>query len=140
MKFTKSQEKVLAELPSWFYTHSNVAILEARAGSGKTFLIKHFLDSMGKRIKPLILAETNEATNVLKISLGSKYLEVTKTICSAFNLTLGNVEGVKKLVQHAEPSFKEVNLIVIDEASMISSSRLNMILQSCIAEDVKVLF
>ncbi len=137
MTYTESQAQVLKELPIWFNSNNPIGILEAPAGMGKTFLIKHFLDKMGRRCKPLLLAETNEAVNVLRASVNGKY--ITKTICSAFNLVLSNIEGVKEVVQHIEPDLAKVNIILIDEASMLSRERLKLILTSCISKDISVL-
>jgi hypothetical protein len=137
MQLTPSQADVLAALPKWFNSDNPIAILEARAGYGKTHLVRHFLDKMGRRCKPLLLAETNEAVNVLRHSAGSKYN--VKTVCSAFNLVVGNVEGVKQLVQRSSPDFTDVNLLVIDEASMLPKRRLQLILDTCVSMGISVL-
>lgn len=137
MVLTPSQEQLLLSLPAWWRGKQQVGILEGAAGYGKTFMVKQFLQLMGKRVKPLILAETNEAVNVLRQGLGSNYL--TKTVCSAFNLSVGNIDGVKQLVQYNEPDFKEVNLIIVDECSMLGKERLVMILRTASSLGIKVL-
>lgn len=137
MQLTPSQEHLLLSLPAWWRSKQQVGILEGAAGFGKTFMVKQFLQLMGKRVKPLILAETNEAVNVLRQGLGSNYL--TKTVCSAFNLSVGNIDGVKQLVQYNEPDFKEVNLIIVDECSMLGKERLVMVLRTAASLGIKVL-
>ena len=137
MSYTESQTNVLTQLPKWFTSSNPIAILEAPAGMGKTYLVKHFLDKMGRRCKPLILAETNEAVNVLRESVGNKY--ITKTVCAAFNLVLANVEGVKEVVQHKFPELDNVNIIIIDEASMLARSRLKLVIETCLEKGIGIL-
>jgi exodeoxyribonuclease-5 len=139
MKYTKSQAEVLDKLPIWFRGDNPFAILEAPGGYGKSFLLKHFLDKMGRRVKPLVMAEYSEAVNVLKEFLGEKY--TAKTVCSAFNLVLSADElGIKSLKCHQEPDFEGYNLFIIDEASILSTSRLKLIMQTAIASGIMVLF
>jgi len=137
MNYTLSQVSVLTELPKWFNGNNPIAIIEAKAGYGKTFLVKHFLDKMGRRCKPLLLAETNEAVNVLRESVNGKY--ITKTVCSAFNLVMANIEGDKQLIQHNLPDLTKVNLLCIDESSMLSRSRLKLIIDTCIESGISLL-
>jgi len=137
MTYTESQANVLENLPKWFTSNNPIAVLEAPAGYGKSHLVKHFLDRMGRRCKPLILAETNEAVNVLRASVGSKY--ITKTVCAAFNLVLTNVEGTKQIIQHVEPDFSKINILIIDEVSMLSRNRLKLIIEACIANGISLL-
>lgn len=137
MQLTPSQEKLLIDLPLWWKSKTPFVLVEAPAGFGKSFMVEQFLNLMGKRTKPLILAETNEAVNVLRQWLGSKY-EV-KTVCSAFNLSLGHVDGVKQLIQYNEPDFKDINLLVIDEASMPPIERSLMLLRIALSLGIKVL-
>jgi hypothetical protein len=137
MIYTESQGYVLSELPKWFSSANPIALLAAPAGYGKTFIVKGFLDRMGRRCKPLILAETNEAVNVLRNSVGSKY--TTKTVCSAFNLILTNIEGEKQVVQHVTPDFSKINLIIIDEVSMLSRGRLKLIIDTCFEHSISLL-
>jgi exodeoxyribonuclease-5 len=139
LKFTKSQADVLTKLPIWFRGSNPFAVLEAPAGFGKTYLLKHFLDQMGRRCKPLLMVEYNEAVNVLKALLGEKY--TAKTVCSAFNLVMTSDEyGIKSLTCHQEPDFKDINLFIIDEASILSKDRLALIMETAIEKDIKVLF
>jgi len=139
MKYTKSQAEVLDKLPVWFRGDNPFAILEAPGGMGKTWLIKHFLDKMGRRVKPLIMAEYNEAVNVLKDFLGEKY--TAKTVCAAFNLVMTPDEfGIKSLVCHQEPDFEDFNLFIIDEASILSKKRLQLIKNTALANGISVLF
>lgn len=137
MQLTPSQDKLITDLPTWWRSKNQFALLEAPAGFGKTFMVKQFLQFMGRRVKPLVLAETNEAVNVLRQGLGANY--TIKTVCSAFNLSLGNIEGVKQLVQYNEPDFTETNLLIVDECSMLGVERLVMMLRTSLSLGIKIL-
>lgn len=107
-----------------------------------TYVLKYALEKQPHfnfKQKALILAETNEAVLVLLEKLGTGY-EHIKTVCSAFNLVHGvNSEGEEGLTQHREPEFEGITLLCIDEASMLSSTRLKMILDVCKAYGIYVL-
>lgn len=141
-KLTPSQNLFVLSFPTWFTGSNTIAILEADGGSGKTFVLKHALEKQPHfkfKSKALILAETNEAVFVLLEKLGTGY-EHIKTVCSAFNLVHSvNEEGVEGLLQHREPEFEGITLLVIDEASMLSSIRLKMILDLCKSYGIYVL-
>jgi len=134
IKLTHSQNIFVLSFPQWFTGSNTIAILEADGGKGKTFVLKYALEKQPHfkfKQKASLLAETNEAVFVLLEKLGTGY-EHIKTVCSAFNLVHSvNEEGVEGLLQHREPEFEGITLLVIDEASMLSSARLKMILELC---------
>jgi hypothetical protein len=123
---TPSQEKFLTDAPRWYHGSNNFAVLHGAAGYGKTTILKAFLAKMGRRVKPLILAETNEAVQVLKTTLGDSY-EI-KTVCSALNLVVDNSEDSVDLIQHTPPDLSKYTLIIVDEASQVSKERLDYLM------------
>jgi len=134
IKLTSSQNLFVLSFPQWFTGGNTIAILRGDGGSGKTTVLKKALEKQPFhhfKKKALILAETNEAVFVLMESLGVGY-EHIKTVCSAFNLVHSvNEEGVEGLLQHREPEFEGTTLLVWDEVSMASSTRLKMVLDLC---------
>jgi len=142
IKLTSSQHRFVHSFPTWFTGSNTIAILEADGGSGKTFVLKHALEKQPLhqfKEKALILAETNEAVFVLMEKLGMDYKHI-KTVCAAFNLVHSvNEEGIEGLLQHKEPEFEGITLLCIDEASMLSSARLRMILELCKTYGIYVL-
>ena len=120
-----NQKAVLNHLIDWYNGSNTFGVLHGSAGTGKTFLVQHLLKQLGTNCKPLLLAETNEAVNVLARSVKDQY--PTKTVCSALNLHLTHREGEKVLVQRSQPEFEEVNFLLIDEASMLDKTRLDII-------------
>ncbi len=142
VKLTYSQALFVKAFPNWFTGNNTIAILEADGGAGKTYVLKYALEQSKHfkfKEKALILAETNEAVFVLLEKLGSGYKHI-KTVCSAFNLVHGvDSEGKEGLTQHRKPEFEGITLLVIDEASMLSSTRLKMILTLCQSYGIYVL-
>lgn len=140
IKLTPSQNTFVRTFPRWFTGDNPLLILQGDGGKGKTFVLKIALDTISTLKKSsVILAETNEATNVLRNALGANYPNI-KTICAAFNLVVGvDDEGNKGQVQHREPEFEDITLLVLDEASMIAGHRLKMMLDICFAKGIYVL-
>jgi len=138
VKLNIGQSNFVNNAFDWYHQANRYAVLEAPAGYGKSFSLKYLLDKLGKRAKPLILAETNEAVNVLRNFLDNKY--TTATVCSAFNLIIDTSSETPSLVQHSEPDLSMYNLLVIDEASQLSIERLDLIVAMADKHNLHVLF
>lgn len=123
---TPSQERFLVDAKRWYHGSNEFAVLHGAAGYGKTTILKQFLQDMGRRVTPLILAETNEAVQVLKTAIGDKY--AIKTVCSALNFVVDTSEDGEDLVQHSPPDLSEYTLIVVDEASQLGTERLEYLM------------
>lgn len=124
MELTQSQSKALVNLNNWYNGSSYTpAILQGAAGFGKTYLITSFLQNLGNRVKPLLLAETNEAVNVLCNITGNLY--PTSTICKALGLQLGFQQHKQLLIKRSDPDLSEYNLLIVDEASQVDVERLS---------------
>ena len=121
---TPSQTKALTILPKWYHSTNRIALLQGGAGTGKTFILKYFLDSL-PNIKPLVLAPYNEAVKQLELNLGQKY--TLKTVCSALNFCMTTNEDSMVLKQVSEPELKDYNLLVVDECSTLSEEFLEIL-------------
>jgi GTPase SAR1 family protein len=120
---TNSQQSSLTNLVSWYHGGNPYAVLHGKAGSGKSYLIDTFLEKLGNRVKPLIIADTNEAVAVIKRATKEKY--TYGTVCSTLGLTLGFEKDEQVLVKRTDPDLSNYNLIVVDEASTLDSSKLS---------------
>jgi len=123
MSLTPSQETALNGLVKWYYGQQNKAILEGGAGKGKTYLINMLLERLGKNIRPLLLADTNEAVNVLRYATKGAY--DSATICSALGLVLTHDKDAQTLTKKSDPDLSKYNLIIVDEASMPDDMKLD---------------
>ena len=135
MKLSPEQVEIEKGLTKWYTSSTTNAILEGKAGSGKTFLIDSFLKKLGKMAKPLLIAETNEAVRVLREATFNQYSYAT--VCQALNLVPTVQEHELVLVQRSEPKLKELyNFIIVDEGSMLGEDKLAML----VALGIKTLF
>ncbi len=130
---TNSQTKALQILPRWYHGSNKIALLQGGAGTGKTYIVKYFLESL-PNIKPLVLAPYNEAVKQLEINLGQAY--TLKTVCSALNFCMTAKEDQLVLEQVKEPDLSSYNLLIVDECSTLSAELLSIIEQL----DIYVLF
>lgn len=133
MKLNSCQTKQLPNLINWYFSTEKHAILHGRAGTGKTFLMEAFLAKL-PAVNCFIGAETNEAVEV--IAKATNYKHKYGTVCNLLCLRLGHEKHEKVLKQYAEPNLDEVNLIIIDEGSMLDDFKLDLLL----ALNVKILF
>jgi len=137
MQLNYGQTLAIEALQAWFYdsSSSKIAILEAPAGYGKTFLVKYLLKELGRFAKPLATAPFNEATYQLRQALGDSNVEC-KTTYSAFKyVEMGEAASVE-FKQISQPDFRDINLVIIDEASTLPPDLLTVIENT---EDIKVL-
>jgi exodeoxyribonuclease-5 len=113
-------------------------MLEGRAGTGKTFLVRTFAESLRGRI--VFTAPTNKATRVLRDSVTTKdYKPECRTIYSLLGLKLEANGEVKELSMPEDPlDLSEYSLVVVDEASMVSEKLRAHIHRT--AQDFKVKF
>lgn len=121
------QTKANNNLANWYLDSTEqCAILQGEAGSGKTFLIKHFLQQFSK-IRPMLIAETNEAVSVLLQS--TDFMYPAGTVCNVLCLSVSHDKEHKVLKQYAEPDVSDYNLLIVDEASMLDQFKIDLLLQ-----------
>lgn len=97
-------------------------LLSGGAGTGKTFLIRAFVDQI--KGKGAFTAPTNKATKVLRQSLtDDTFKPACSTIFSLLGLRLEANGEVKELASAEEPvDLSGLKYVVIDEGSMINSN------------------
>ena len=115
-----------------------VFVLTGYAGTGKSTLVKHLLDTLPATMRTLKLitqqdstmdiqltATTNKAAEALSLITGDE----VKTVHSFLGLrpTKNPKTGATKLVPHGGSEIKENMLIIIDEASTIDTNLLELI-------------
>lgn len=124
-KLNDSQQVALAKLSSWWGSPEQVVILNAPGGYGKTYLVNYFLKKVNA--EALLLAPTHEALAQLRESID---IETT-------SMTVHASLGIRPTMQEGTVEFKEgiphqiwgdVNLIIVDESSMLSQSMLDRII------------
>ena len=120
------QEKVILNLESFLESKDSVFILKGYAGTGKTTLIKGLIDALKVENKKFVLcAPTGRASKILRNKTGYGNT-IHSTIYDFDNLITINSENedfAEHSFQFSFPIIKlqENTIIIVDEASMISS-------------------
>lgn len=123
-RLASDQINAVKQLNKWWNGSSQSIALCGAAGSGKTYLLAHFL----KQVKPkprsaCFLAPTHKAKNILKSSLKDKGLNYE---CFTVAQALGkqpvlNDEGEESFTNVAGGILSAHDLVIIDESSMITT-------------------
>ena len=120
------QEKVIQNLESFLESKDSVFILKGYAGTGKTTLIKGLVEALDNEKKNfLVCAPTGRASKILRNKTGYGKT-IHSTIYDFDNLITINSENedfAEHSFQFSFPIIKlqENTIIIVDEASMISS-------------------
>ena len=120
------QEKVIQNLENFLESKDSVFILKGYAGTGKTTLIKGLIDALKVENKKFVLcAPTGRASKILRNKTGYGKT-IHSTIYDFDNLITINSENedfAEHSFQFSFPIIKlqENTIIIVDEASMISS-------------------
>jgi len=105
-------------------------LIVGAAGTGKTFLVSKFVESLDKKYKVLVLAPTHKALDVLKSYFSDTKNVTFKTIHSALKLKPQFVDDKKVFLPAGKPILDDFDYVIIDEASMIKKREAEMLLES----------
>lgn len=115
---------------NWYFT------LKGFAGTGKTFCMQEVLTRCsGSKVRFLFTAPTNKAAKVLRAIVGEAC-----TIYSALNLRIDKTGELKELVEGKAPDLQSVDIIFIDEASMVNENLMVMLEQYAERFSFRVVF
>jgi exodeoxyribonuclease V len=146
MKKALSQDQALAvsALTTWLAQPTKEVgsffRLSGSAGMGKTFLLGHLPDSFRGRV--VFTAPTNKAVRALKSAIAApSYSPEFRTIFSLLGLTLQATGEIKVLTAPEDPiDLSKYSLIIVDEASMISSLLMKHIQETSDSYKIRFLF
>lgn len=119
------QRLALADVRAFLSGMERVHILRGAAGTGKTALLNVILDSLGDDYDITCCAPTNEAVRVISRLTGRQFVH---TIYSLLGLVLvqdDNRQG--RLEQRNTCTVGDYDLVIVDEASMISTEVLGCV-------------
>ncbi len=133
IQLTNDQQKALEKLQHFLESDDNIFMLKGYAGTGKTTLIKgilRFLDAQNSQYQ--VMAPTGRAAKILRNKVGCGET-IHSTIYELENVNFSyDKEKKKQKEDNGDESYKfifpiknigttEGNVLIIDEASMISS-------------------
>lgn len=140
------QKAALQKLDDFAKDKSKTAItLSGYAGTGKTSLMEMVAKKLGRRHNVVFSATTHQAAGVLKSKVG-KYGFETKTVNSLFGITVetdmeGKTYDMSKMRRvQAEPKLHFGDIVVLDEASMLSDENYNDVVSIAKMYNAKVIF
>lgn len=115
-------------------------LLEGAAGTGKTFCVKALINRLKGRL--VFTAPTNKATKVLRESVTAPgYKPDCRTIYSLLGLKLEATGEIKELVSPEDPlDLTTFVAVVVDEASMVSSTLMKYIRDTARNQQVRFIF
>lgn len=115
-------------------------LLSGSAGTGKTFSMKAFVESLKGRV--VFTAPTNKATKVLRDTLTTdNYRPECRTIYSLLGLRLEANGEIKELTMPEDPlDLSQYEAIIVDEASMINKTVMNFIRKTSKEFSIKFIF
>lgn len=137
---TPQQNQAINFLCDFVNSKDLLAVLNGYAGTGKTYLLKHFLNNNYKQVC-CVTAPTHKAVRVIENVLGKKGKTLQSLLGLRMNTDLENFNI-------SNPSFdplgneyiKNYKLIIIDECSQVNESLFNLIKLKSQQYNTKVLF
>ncbi len=129
MRMSEDQERVLQSAAQWWKKKKEkVFAVAGLAGTGKTTVVKKIVSSLPCQ-RVVYAAFTGMAAQVLSRKTGESAMTLHQFL---YTPKLVNVRGRTKLIFVEKPvsAFKEIDLLVVDEASMVSSKIWESIMQT----------
>lgn len=121
------QQNALLFIRRWWRSRDQCMILDGAGGTGKSYLLHEAID--GLNCVPMFLCPTHEALKQLRDKVRGDYLFLT--VHKALGLAPSIHEEDIIFEQIALPTYWDNhNLIVVDEASMLSATLLDIILKT----------
>jgi exodeoxyribonuclease-5 len=138
---TDEQEICLDSLKKWYNSSELLYVIAGFAGTGKTFLLKHFIEECLKYKLFCISATTHKALRVIENFTGykGKTIHSLLGLAPSYNLEDFDINNIK-FDYYNQATFNNYKLIIIDESSMISDSLFDYIVAQAITYKIKVLF
>ena len=140
------QKSALQKLDDFANDKNKTAItLSGYAGTGKTSLMEMVAKKLGRKHNVVFSATTHQAAGVLKSKVG-KYGFDTRTVNSLFGIAVAtDMEGTrydasKKVRINAEDKLGYGDIVIIDEASMLSDENYNDVVSIAKMRHAKVIF
>lgn len=135
--FSDDQKLAWSRIKNWVETEggSTDFVLRGYAGTGKTFMMRQLQQNYGYRV--VFTAPTNKAAKVLASSVGAG----ARTTHSALGLKMEQQDDVLVLVASERlPKLPSDTILVVDEASMVSSQLRSRIQDVCKSLGIRVLY
>jgi hypothetical protein len=139
LKFTEEQNQAItavAEFATEMFSSSWYFVFTGPAGSGKSSCMMEVQSRMRNlSLKCEFTAPTNKAAKVLRRVVGK-----AATTYSFLNLRVTNDGAVKKIAQGKDPDLSHLDILVVDEASMVNKELFEYLKEAAARWGFKVVF
>ena len=120
--FTKDQNEAINKLNNFINSNRTICTLTGPAGSGKTFLLRYFLNTLFRK-PSCISAPTHKAVRIVEKATGKQGMTFHSLHGLRPNVDIANFNiSSPQFDPLAEPKLGEFKLVAIDECSQINSS------------------
>ncbi|MEM9542116.1 MAG: AAA family ATPase [Cyanobacteria bacterium P01_E01_bin.42] len=143
-QLTPCQNTALEQMQAFYYSEGRFFLLQGGAGTGKTTVIREFIRNLQKKyrqVKIAASAPTHKAVGVLE-EIGeesSKSLHYA-TIHRLLGLKLEPEKGERVLREGRRSRIGKYDLVIVDEASMVSSALWTLLQQISQKYSTKFIF
>ena len=144
-KLTAAQQEALAALKSFITSDRRFFRLSGYAGTGKSWLICHFIEWLNsKQLEFVAAAPTNKAAkNLMQVAMSLGFSLEVKTIAQLLGQQpeINEETGIEEFTSLVEAEFDDYEVVIVDEFSMINRSNFDEIVQAiALTIDTKVVF
>lgn len=141
LNFTPDQETALDLLEKWYHNPKDPSFsLSGRAGTGKTYILKYFIDKIVKT--PIcVTAPTHKAVRTIERSTGQrgKTLQSLHGLRPNTNLDDFDLNNVR-FDALGNPTMNNYDIVVIDECSMVNQGLHDLNMKRAKDLNVKILY
>jgi len=139
------QKAIVDDIVKFYQTPGQrLFTLNGWAGVGKTYTIQRgikLLQQLHPGLRSSLTAPTNKAAKVLRAMAQEYALDIDcLTIYSSLGLVLDNNDEIKYTKKMRDGAFKDMDLVVVDECSMLSKSPYQKLREAAQQFGVKVIF
>ncbi len=143
LKLNDDQTRLIYTLNKFYNSDQKYFLLSGQAGVGKTTCMRYFsnmlFNTSNYTIKICMGGPTNKSTAVLSRSVDDSKISF-KTIHSLLGLRMMPNGEYKELKDMGKDKIGDYDLVIVDEASMISTELLEYIFMKTKLADTKVIF
>ena len=144
-QLTTAQQQALDKLKLFLQSDRSCFRLSGYAGTGKSFLICHFIEWLDSRdFEFAIAAPTNKAAkSLMQVAMSIGINIEVKTVAQLLGQQpeIDEETGLEEFISNNEAEFDEYDVIIVDEFSMINRSNFEEIVNAIASTiDTKVIF
>jgi len=138
---TDDQKNVFDKFVEFINDGTSVFVLSGSAGTGKSYLTKHFANHISNTHKACGIAPTHKAKHVLSCMLNNRRIKPLTTY--TLSSLLGKIKdhsyiGTHKYTHGDDKKMSAYDIFILDEISMVSDKDLKVLLSFVITNNKKI--